>query len=163
LHEGACVHEVRIEVVLLSVSKEAQLRWRVVDGELPAGCRPDARARELAGLDADVPAATVVHSTSWRPTPDGLILTYAVLPDPTPTQSTARAIPADAKVVCSADAANPTPPIVTIEHVVAHALRHLSMVARTSPVVAKAIDVFPGLWHAVVAHTPDVAGQLVGT
>jgi hypothetical protein len=104
-----------------------------------------------------------VHSTSWRPTPDGLILTYAVLPDPAPTEGAACAIPADAKVICSADAASPTPAIVTVDHVLAHALRHLSMVARTSPAVAEAVDVYPGLWHAVVAHTPDVAGQLVGT
>jgi hypothetical protein len=86
-----------------------------------------------------------------------------VLPDPAPAGGTACAIPANAKVVCSADAANPTPAIVTVDNVLAHALRHLSMVARTSPAVAKAVDVYPGLWHAVVAHTPDVAGPLVGT
>jgi hypothetical protein len=157
------VHEVQIEVILLSVADDTRLRWRVAKGNLPSGCRHDTRARELAGLAAAVPTATVVHSTSWRPTPDGLILTYAVLPDPAPTEGAACAIPADAKVICSADAASPTPAIVTVDHVLAHALRHLSMVARTSPAVAEAIDVYPGLWHAVVAHTPDVAGQLVGT
>ena len=155
------MHEVQIEVILLSVEDDAGLRWRVMRGNLPSGCRPDTRARELAGLATAVPTATVVHSTSWRPTPDGLILTYAVLPDPDPAGGTVRAIPADAKIASSADAANPTPAVVTVDHVLAHALRHLSMVARTSPAVGKAVDEYPRLWHAVVAHTPDVAGQLV--
>lgn len=160
---GLQVHEVQIEVVLLSVSADTQLSWRVARGDLPAGCRPDARARELAGLGTKVPTATVVHSTSWRPAPGGLILTYAVLPDPDPAVGTVQAVPADAKVVCSADAAAPTPPVVAVEHVLAHALRHLSLVARTSPVVVAAATAHPRLWHAVVAHTPDVAGQLVRT
>ncbi|MGH3789052.1 MAG: hypothetical protein ACRDRG_21430 [Pseudonocardiaceae bacterium] len=147
----------------MSVSEGTQLSWRVVTGDLPAGCQPDARARQLAGLDAGVPAATVVHSTSWRPTPAGLILTYAVLPDPDPGAGTTRAVPADAAVVCSADAAAPTPAVVASEHVLAHALRHLSLVARTSPAVVAAADAHPRLWHAVTAHVPDVAGQLVRT
>jgi hypothetical protein len=157
------VHAIQIEVLLLSVSRDDQLRWRVVRGDLPPGCRPDARARELAGLGAGLPTATVVHSTSWRPNANGLILTYAVLPDPDPAEATVRAVPADATIVCSADAAAPTPPAVTVEHVLAHALRHLSLVARTSPAVVAAADSHPRLWHAVVAHTPDVAGQLVGS
>lgn len=156
------MHEVRIEVVLLSVSEDDQLRWRVASGDLPAGCWPDARARELAGLSIVMPA-TVVHSTSWRPTAGGLILTYAVAPDPDPAEGTVRAVPADAQVVCSADAAAPTPAVVAVEHVLAHALRHLSLVARTSPAVMAAVDAHPRLWHAVVVHTPDVAGQLVGS
>ncbi len=154
------MHEVQIEVVLLSVSADsagAQLSWRVARGDLPAGCRPDARARELAGLSTKVPTATVVHSTSWRPAPDGLILTYAVLPDPDPAGGAVQAVPADATVVCSADAATPTPLVIKVEHVLAHALRHLPLVARTSPAVAAAVAEHPALWHAVVAHTPDVA------
>jgi hypothetical protein len=154
------VHEVQIEVLLLSMSDDDQPRWRVAGGDLPAGCRPDTRARELAGLAAAVPAGTVVHSTSWRTGPAGLILTYAVLPDPNPPEH-ARAVPVDATVVCSADAAAPSPVMVAVEHVLAHALRHLSLVARTSPAVIAAVDAHPRLWHAVVAYSPDVAGQLV--
>ena len=157
------MHEVQIEVVLLSVSDDTALRWRVARGDLPTGCRPDARARELAGLGTEVPATTVVHSTSWRPTPGGLILTYAVLPDPNPADGAVHAVPADARVVCSADAACPSPPVVAIEHVLAHALRHLSLVARTSPAVIAAAAAHPQLWQAVVACTPGVAGQLVLT
>jgi hypothetical protein len=153
------VHEIQIEVLLLSVSPGDQLRWRVVGGDLPPGRRPDSRARELAGLGIDVPTATVVHSTSWRPNADGLILTYAVLPDPDPAEGTVHAVPADARVICSADAAAPTPPAVAVEHVLAHALRHLSLVARTSPAVVAAADSHPQLWHAVVAHTPRCGGS----
>ena len=157
------MHEVQIEVILLSVSDDGRLRWRVAYGDLPAGCRPDARARELAGLDAEVPTATVVHSTSWRPTPGGLILTYVVAPDPDPAEDTVHAVPVDATVVGSADAAAPTPAVVAVEHVLAHALRHLSLVARTCPAVVAAVDAYPRLWHAVVVRTPGVAGQLVGS
>jgi hypothetical protein len=157
------MHEIQIEVLLLSVARGDQLRWRVVGGDLPLGQQPDSRARELAGLCTDVPTATVVHSTSWRPNADGLILTYAVLPDPDPAEGTVHAVPADARVVCSADAAAPTPQAIAVEHVLAHALRHLSLVARTSPAVVAAADSHPRLWHAVVAHTPGVAGQLVGS
>jgi hypothetical protein len=157
------VHEVQIEVLLLSVSENDQLRWRVAYGDLPAGCRPDTRACEIAGLGTDVPPGTVVHSTSWRPTPDGLTLTYVVLPDRSPAEGTVQAVPVDAHVVCSAEASAPTPAIVTVEHVLAHALRHLSLVARTSPPVMAAVDAHPRLWHAVVVHTPGVAGQLIGS
>lgn len=157
------MHKVQIEVILLSVSDDARLSWRAAYGELPAGCRPDARVRELAGLSAHVPTATVVHSTSWRPTPGGLILTYVVAPDPDPAEGTVSAVPADAHILCAADAATPTPAAVSVEHVLAHALRHLSLVARTTPAVMAAADAYPQLWHAVVAHTPDVAGQLVNS
>ncbi|HKR52252.1 MAG TPA: hypothetical protein VJT72_22285 [Pseudonocardiaceae bacterium] len=157
------MHDVKIEVVLLSVSDHAQLRWRVVSGDLPTGGQPDTEARALAGLGATVPPATVVHSTSWRPTPDGLILTYAVLPDPNPDlpDDAVRAVPTDARIVCSTDAAAPTPAAVDVEHVLAHALRHLSLVARTDPAVVAAVATHPQLWDAVLARTPDVAGQFV--
>lgn len=157
------MHQVQIEVILLSVSDDAALRWRVVRGDLPSGCRPDERARELAGLVLSAPTGTVVHSTSWRPTPGGLILTYAVLPDPAPIEIALRTVVDDLTIACSTDAAAPTPPVVAVEHVLAHALRHLSMVARTSPAVMEAAGACPLLWHAVLTHTPDVAGQLVGT
>jgi hypothetical protein len=155
------VHEVHIEVLLLSMSHDDQLTWRVAYGDLPAGCRPDARARALAGLAVDVPAGTVVHSTSWRPGPAGLILTYAVLPDPRPAGHIGCAVSADVTIACSADAAAPCPAILTVDHVLAHALRHLSLVARTTPAVAAAVDAHPRLWQEVIAHSPDVAGQLV--
>jgi hypothetical protein len=157
------VHAVQIEVILLSVSDDGALRWRVINGDLPSGGRPDARARELAGLAAKLPSGTVVHSTSWRSSPGGLILTYAILPDPDPAEGSIRAIPTDATIVCSADTTSPTPPVVAVEHVLAHALRHLSMVARTSPPIAAAAETNLRLWCAVIAHAPDVAGQLVGS
>jgi hypothetical protein len=52
---------------------------------------------------------------------------------------------------------------VALEHVLAHALRHLSLVARTTPAVMSAAEEYPRLWHAVVSHTPDVAGEFVGS
>lgn len=155
------MHAVQVEVVLLSVTPDDQLRWRAVSGELGSGSRPDARARQLAGLNDDVAPGTVVHSTSWRAVASGLILTYAVLPDPRPAADAVRAVPADARIICSADAAAPCPPVVAVEHVLAHALRHLSLLARTDPALVAAIDTHPRLWDAVVARAPDVAGELV--
>ncbi len=152
------MHDVQIEVVLLSVSR-GRLAWRVVRGDLPGGTGPDVRARELAGLGAGGAVDVVVHSTSWRPTSGRLVLTYAVLPDPDPTA--ARPVPAGVRIVCSGDVAAPTPPAVDVEHVLAHALRHLSLVGRTSPDVVAATAAHPLLWNAVLAHAPDVAGELV--
>jgi len=152
------VHDVQIEVVLLSVSR-GRLAWRVVRGDLPGGVGPDVRARELAGLGAGGTVDVVVHSTSWRPASGRLVLTYAVLPDPDP--SAARPVPAGVRIVCSGDVAAPTPPAVDVEHVLAHALRHLSLVGRTSPDVVAATAAHPLLWDAVLAHAPDVAGELV--
>ena len=57
------MHDVQIEVVLLSVPR-GRLAWRVERGDLPDGVRPDARARELAGLGEGVTVDVVVHSTS---------------------------------------------------------------------------------------------------
>ena len=152
------MHDVQIEVVLLSVPR-GRLAWRVERGDLPDGVRPDARARELAGLGEGVTVDVVVHSTSWRPASGRLVLTYAVLPDPHPTA--VRPVPAGARIVCSGDVSAPTPPVVDVEHVLAHALRHLSLVARTSPDVVAATAAHPLLWDAVLAHTPGVAGELV--
>lgn len=152
------MHDVQIEVVLLSVS-HGRLAWRVVRGDLPGGVRPDARARQLAGLEAGGAVDVVVHSTSWRPTSGRLVLTYAVLPDPDPTA--ARPVPAGMRIVCSGDVSAPTPPVLEVEHVLAHALRHLSLVGRTSPDVVAATAAHPLLWDAVLAHAPDVAGELV--
>lgn len=157
------MHDVRIEVVLLSISDDARLSWRLVRGGLPTGGQPDARARELAGLGADAPTAVVVHSTSWRSTPDGLILTYAVLPDPAPADHAVHAVPAEPRIVCSGDASAPSPPAVGVEHVLAHALRHLSLVARTSPDVIATVAAHPQLWDAVLACAPDAAGQLIAS
>jgi hypothetical protein len=156
------VHEVQVEVILLSLAHDDQLRWRVASGDLPAGCSPDARARKLAGLQAPVPPATVVHSTSWRPTRRGLILTYAVLPDPDPRPGSVHPVPAEAHIACSTEGGSPHPggrddrarpgpcaaaPVVS---------------GTDQPEVMAAVDAHQRLWHAVVAHTPDVAGQLVG-
>ena len=151
------MHDVQIEVVLLSVPR-GRLAWRVERGDLPDGVRPDARARELAGLGA-ARAEVVVHSTSWRPASGRLVLTYAVLPDPDPTP--ARPVPVGMRILCSGDVSAPTPPAVEVEHVLAHALRHLSLVARTSPDVVAATAAHPLLWDAVLAHAPGVAGELV--
>ncbi|HYZ08691.1 MAG TPA: hypothetical protein VE709_08965 [Pseudonocardiaceae bacterium] len=151
------MHDVQIEVVLLSVPR-GRLAWRVARGNLADGVRPDARARQLAGLGAGS-AGVVVHSTSWRPASGGLVLSYAVLPDPDPAG--ARPVPTGVQIVCSGDVSAPSPPVVDVEHVLAHALRHLSLVARTSPDVVAATAAHPLLWDAVLAHAPGVAGELV--
>lgn len=154
------MHDVRIEVLLLSISADAQLRWRVVTGDLQTGYHPDARVRELAGVGSSPPPTLVVHSTSWRQTKDALVLTYVVLPDPDPAAGTTQAVPPECHIASSGDAAAPTPRLVDLEHVLAHALRHLSLVARTTPELNTAVATDNELWHAVMKRRPDVAGQL---
>ena len=53
---GELVHQVQIEVILLSVSDDTQLTWRAACGDLPAGCRPMFRARELAAWALTCPS-----------------------------------------------------------------------------------------------------------
>ena len=60
--------QVLVEVLGLTAG-DGQLRWSAQQAPLARRAHPDDVAREVAGLDGDpdeVPAGTVLHSTSWR-------------------------------------------------------------------------------------------------
>ncbi|HJT03260.1 MAG TPA: hypothetical protein VJ757_06480 [Pseudonocardiaceae bacterium] len=158
---GVAVHEVQVEVVMLSVLDGAGLGWPVASGNLPAGCHPDARAQEPAGLGARIPtrdgrALDLVATRGWWADPD---LRGGAGPRPGPGRGPAgpgrcgRGLLDGCRGAdsCGGNGGGRA----------GHALRHLSLVTRTSPAVVEAADVYPLLWRAVVAHSPDVPGQLV--
>jgi len=122
------------------------IRLQEHSSELEAGIDPVALAESLT------PAA-FVHSTSWRWSPDGVILTFAhVLPEGGEhTQTDSRVFTVDELE----------------QHPVAcHAVRHLHFLLHTNPGVAElsGMRTFWAYVEAVVTkHHPAVAGLLVST
>jgi hypothetical protein len=150
-----------VETVLFS-AHSGNLAYRVRTKRLRGGVHPDALARRLARLARLDCAGTVglLHSTSWRFDGGAVVLTYAALPDPTPTG----AVPLDV------DRAAPYPidPLapgavrLTANDVAVHAGRHLSYLRRTDPLVARAADAHAELWDAIGRFEPALAGALGG-
>jgi hypothetical protein len=135
--------QVDVEVVLLGLDDEQRLTWQV--RRAPLGLRaPDDAALALAGTAA----GPVCHSTSWRDDDGTVVLTYAVLrpPGPVPGRSVVLEEPS---VVCSQDPRRPTPPVLHVHHVVAHAVRHLSDLADRDPVVSAALGEQPLMARAL--------------
>lgn len=156
------MHEVIVEVILLSLRSDGQLGTRHVEELLPAGLSPDAAAATLAGIDrgsAHTPGA-VIHSTSWRPAAAGIVLTYVALPDPDHGAVT-EPVDRDSAIVCSGDLLGPSPAVVPRSAVVAHACRHLAFLATTNAAVAAELKQQPALLDAVRTHAPDLAGQII--
>lgn len=132
---GTAGSTVRVEVLFLRRGPEpGTLAYRRRYGVVADGTTPEEVARELCGTS---PGLSVLHSTSWRQSVDrGVVLTYAVVPDPDPS---ARATPLDdASVVSSGDPLQPQPARLLPEHVAAHAVRHLAELAGRDPAVARA-------------------------
>jgi len=138
---------VSVETVLLT-SRAGRLYFRIRAGAL--GDRP-ARSG---------PAARLLHSTSWRFTAEGLVLTYAAVPDPRPDLPAApvptRPLPR------SDDSLAPSPTGIGPAEAAAHACRHLAYLRHTDPVVAGCAASAPALWRLIDAFTPTVAGLLPG-
>ncbi len=132
------------------------LAYRRVAGYLGAGESPDLAVARLVGLrDGD----SLVHSTSWRPMPDGtIVLTYAVAPDPRPAES---ATPLEDLVFATGDGpSRPTPPDVTNDQVAAHAIRHLGFLLETDPSARAALERDPALAGLLADLAPALAGRL---
>jgi hypothetical protein len=140
-----------VETVLLS-ARSGQLCFRTASRQLGTGEDPDSCARSLAGRGVGL-----LHSTSWRYTASGLVLTYVALPDPDPV-APARPVP-DRPPPPGADPLTPTPPAVWPADVAAHACRHLAFLRHTDPCISSA-DGPSELWDLIGAFTPAVAGRL---
>ena len=148
-------HPVRVEVIFLRLepipktgTDHSVLSYRVVQRPLRSGTTPDAAALHCAADAHAAPASTlggidVVHSTSWRHSHLGIILTYAALPDPRPELPAA--VLHAPSVVCSGDPLQPAPDQLHDHHIAAHAVRHLTYL----------LDHDPGV--AATSHRPHLA------
>jgi len=145
------VREVDLEVLLLALDGDDRLTWEVRRAPIGPG-HPDQEALDLAG---QVPGA-VSHSTSWHDDDGVLVLTYAVV---APVSAARAALLVEPSVVCSSDPRRPSPPVLHVHHVVAHAVRHLSDLLRRDPVVTAALAAHPKVVHALheAAGTMPVA------
>ena len=146
-------HRVSVEVIALRATP-AGLAYRRRVAPLAPDADPDEAAAVLAGGN---PA--VLHSTSWRRDPArGLLLTYAALPDPRPDEA-AFPLP-DAGIATGPDARRPSPAVVGVDQVAAHAVRHLALLRHNDPVVADALRRHPALDTAIAGAHAAPAGQL---
>jgi hypothetical protein len=134
---------VDVELVSLSVVP-GRLRWHVTSQPLDGA--PDDVARRLAGLSRDgagAPPGTVLHSTSWRSTGSGLVVTYALFPAP----PAAAARPLELHLACGPGPLHPAPPLVEAACVAAHAVRHLADLASgRDPHVVRCARQRPAEW-----------------
>jgi hypothetical protein len=97
----------------------------------------------------------VLHSTSWRYRGGNLVLTYlAVIPERFPP---ARVPDFQLRGLSTHEiargSATHAPPTVAIEHVIAHAVRHLAWLSRDDPAVRDALS--PGWRAALRAMRPE--------
>jgi hypothetical protein len=136
---------VDVEVLALSW-RDGRLHHRCMTQTLEAPASPHDTARLMADLDPEDPGA-LCHSTSWRADGDSrVVLTYAALPDP----ADRAARPCEpGHIVAAGDAVSPQPQVLHREHVLTHALRHLSMLSREDPTVRKLVPHQPQLWAAI--------------
>ncbi|BCB84198.1 hypothetical protein [Phytohabitans suffuscus] len=142
----------RVESVLLS-ARGGRLCFRTVCGPLGDGEHPDACARSLAGHGVGL-----LHSTSWRHSAGGIVLTYVALPDPDPSAPVEPVL--DLPATRGPDPLSPSPEAVLPVDVAAHACRHLAFLRHTDPQVAAAATGARELWDLIDVFTPAVAGLL---
>ncbi len=147
---------VRVEAVLLG-TRGGRLTYRVMQRPLRTGQHPDAVARSLTLADGTTDGGALLHSTSWRYEPGAVVLTYAALPDPDPTDATVLPGPVPGP---DADPLAPCRPQVRLDHVVSHACRHLAWLRYTDRVVAERAARVPHLWALIDRYRPAPAGQL---
>ncbi|PCG86955.1 hypothetical protein CIB93_05275 [Streptomyces sp. WZ.A104] len=159
-HEAADAPPVTVEVVLLRHDPIEGFAYRRLITALGRGVSPDRAARGLALL-REHDERHVVHSTSWRTTREGgIALTYLVHPDPAPGRP-GLPLPEPHKIARSSKAGYPSPPDLELDHVVAHAVRHLAFLEGTDPAVAAHISAWPDLAHALHSLPLATAGEMV--
>jgi hypothetical protein len=126
------------------------------EGPLENGENPDVRARGLAVHGGG--GLALVHSTSWRWEPDGrIVLTYlAWMKDVGKEARPLPALPPPAPT----DPLHPRPAEIRELDPLAHGLRHLAFLLRTSEDGAVAAALGPRGVEAVRRFALDVAGEL---
>jgi hypothetical protein len=144
---------VAVEVLTLSLNHTGAITYRRLLARLGRQ-NPDEVALALAGV-ASAPGG-LCHSTSWRAASGSVVLTYAALPDPLPVDTIDLREPG---ILSSADLLRPTPHQLHHHHVVAHAVRHLALLASTDPTITASTTWQPQLWAAI---TRSAAAMPVG-
>lgn len=112
----------------------------------PAGAKPEviaANALRMLGLEA-----VVLHSTSWRHANAEVVLTYLAVVAPGFTLPDSwEAVPVLHAELARGDTTAP-PPVIGIEQVIEHALRHLSWLSKEDIVIGEALPE----WRDVLEH-----------
>ena len=128
------------------------------EGRLENGENPDQRAR---GLAADGPGAiALIHSTNWRWEADGrIVLTYLAWTKDGRVGPHARPLPA-LPPPGPTDPLHPRPAEIRELDPLAHGLRHLAFLTRTSRDRALAATLGPDAVAALQRLEPQVAGEL---
>jgi hypothetical protein len=123
----------------------------------PAGARPEqVAAKALTSLGL---MATVLHSTSWRHAGTEVVLTYlaVVAPDAPLPESWELAPIAHAEL--ARGGATTPPPVIGIDQVLEHALRHLSWLLGEDEAM---ITSLPGWREALFGYSPEPFRALGG-
>ncbi len=152
---AAPVTRVAVEVFSVGSGANDALLFARAEGELRDGANPDGRARALA--EGEV---TLIHSTSWRWEPDGrIVLTYLAWAREGSLGRTARRLP---KLIPPGptDPLHPRPAEIRELDPLAHGLRHLSFLLRTSKDGAVATALGSRGVAALSRVEADVAGEL---
>ncbi|MEU8672011.1 hypothetical protein OG473_03930 [Streptomyces anulatus] len=150
---------VAVEVVLLRHDSAEGFTYRRLVTALGRGMSPDRAARSLALLNGD-DDTHVVHSTSWRATRQGgITLTYLVHPDPTPDRPGTPLLEPHV-IAHSPRPGHPTPPSLEMDHVVAHAVRHLAFLEGADPAIAAHLATHPELVRSLRSLPSTAAGEI---
>jgi hypothetical protein len=128
------------------------------EGPLEKGENPDPRARQL--VEEGAQQIALIHSTSWRWEPDGrIVLTYVAWVKEGTLGRSARPLPR-LSAPGPVDPLRPRPAEIGELDPLAHGLRHLAFLLRTSRDGAMARALGPPAVAAIQKLEPDVAGEL---
>jgi hypothetical protein len=151
------VTRVAVEVFGVGLSGNGGLAFTRREGPLEKGENPDPRARQLA--EEGRQQIALIHSTSWRWEPDGrIVLTYVAWVKQGTLGRAARPLPALA-APGPTDPLHPRPPEIRELDPLAHGLRHLAFLLRTSRDGAVARALGPAGVAPLEKLEPDVAGE----
>jgi hypothetical protein len=152
------VTRVVVEVFGVGLGGNGRLAFNRREGPLENGGNPDPRARQLAAESGQQIA--LIHSTSWRWEPDGrIVLTYVAWVKEGTLGGAARSLPKLA-APGPVDPLRPRPAEIRELDPLAHGLRHLAFLLRTSRDGAMARALGPAAVAAIQKLEPDVAGEL---
>lgn len=117
--------------------------------EVAQGADPMAAVADIVRTNLGEP--TVLHSTSWRQSRGGVVLTFvAVMADDRVRGLAAAPVP---RAALARGDATSAPREIGSGPVIEHGLRHLAWLVKDDPAVA---DALPGAWHDVLrGYVPE--------